>query len=96
MPSNCYYVLLAASGLIFIIYTISISNKLLFFGNGINFALIYLISDRGAKSDACFGFEPVSANIDLGNSQINNECPFDVLILLKTACRQFHMLLILF
>ena len=59
----------------------SISTKLLLFGNGINFALTYLlISDRGAKSDACLGFESVSANIDFDNSQINNECPFDVLI----------------
>ena len=47
------------------------STKLLLFGNGINFTLIYLlISDREAKSDACLGFEPVSASVHLDNSQI--------------------------
>ena len=46
-------------------------TKLLLLENDINFALIYLlISDRGAKSDACLGFEPVSASVDLDNSQI--------------------------
>ena len=48
-----------------------LSSKLLLFGNGIYLALIYLlISDRGAKSDACLRFEPVSASVDLDNSEI--------------------------
>ena len=43
-----------------------LNAELLLFGNGIYFPLNYLfISDRGAKSDACLGFELVSATIDL-------------------------------
>ena len=48
-----------------------LSCKSLLFGNGVYFALIYLlISDGGAKSNACLGLEPVSASVYLDNSQI--------------------------
>ena len=41
-----------------LLYILYLSTKRLLFRNGINFAFVYLlISDRGAKSDACLGLE---------------------------------------
>ena len=66
-----------------------LSTKLLLFGNGIYFALIYLlISNTGAKSDVCLGFQQVSASVDLDNSQIKQWMPIQS-IDSKTACRLF-------